>query len=674
MFRRRTLNSKPTPSPVTVPASGYVPGHPVAVPNTDPETALLAALALETFWAKLDAFYLMVGSDRLVNRVNPGTYDLTLTGAVYATDIGIFCDGVNDLIDTNFNPTTAVSPKFVQNDASYGFWNRSSHPITTGTPMGSFTTSGCTMNGMSSVNGNSSYRINQTNARTTTNAPNVGGHLGLMACDRSASGTSNGFFNGVKNTTGTNQASVAPVNTTFKLGTANGSTFATPEMTFGAAFIGGHLTDAEHTQLYNLLNTFWRDYDRLHTIFRPVAYSWWFEPVADIQDPINNILVIGGSMGSGAGQHGAQCLMEIDIPSGAVISTKRLQDRYRLDDHHIVASKRLASGTRLVFMTGHGLKDDNATADNTLAVARSLTGRIADFGSISTISNTMTKANYGMMHQMTNGRVFVTLTVDGDKLIGGIYSDDDGQNWTVTKPWVTQASAPGGGQNQAYEKSVKSSGSTLRLFNQPHPSNTQNNIRVAEINTTTGAYTSGTSSFGSIYQSFGAALTDITNLSALTSLASGRSLRLLDVNSDGTMFLTVEFDNPGGANANYFLYRLTGTDYSNSAHWIKSSAIVAAGSPFWASSFYYNGAVFARESHDGIRLYIARLNSGTYYIERYDSFDNGSNWTVTEIKNSSTRLLRPVSTGDTTIPVIWQEATSYTDFETWSGMTIAWEG
>jgi hypothetical protein len=630
---------------------------------------LLETVQASTAWAKLDAFYVMVGPDRLVNQKNPGTYDLTLEGgAVYADGIGIVCDPVSSsAINTNFNPSTAVSANFVQNTAAYGMFARYSHPITSGTPMGQFATNGCTLNPRTSINNNGSHRCNQNAADSSTGGL-VPDSWGLSVSKRTTSSAIQFRKNKTQIDTGTN-ASTALVDVPFRFATATGASFASPTTAYGGGFIG-NLSNAECDVIADAFNDFFAAYDAIGLAFKPEINAWWAEPMAETN---GGIISVGGSIGPENAQGGAWALMEISEASGAVVATKRMGDLYRFDDHVISVLKRLASGKGLWYGTGHGLKDDGSTADNTMAVAVSATGRIADLPAYSTITNTATGVNYGQLRQMASGRVFIHATMDADKLIGLTYSDNDGTDWTVAKPHVTQAAAPGGGQNQLYEFCAKTGDAQLSLFTIPHPTNTQNNIRVGRINTGDGDYASGVTSFGSIYQAFGAALTDVTNLAAITALASGRSQRLLDVNADGTAFLVAEFDNPGGTNASYFLYRLTGADYATAGDWTKSAAIVAAGDPFWASSFYYGGAVFARESHTGIRIYTSRKSGSNWLIERRDSSDNGANWTATELKSSTTLLARPVPTGSSVYPVIWQRITSYTDFDTWSGSSLEWQ-
>jgi hypothetical protein len=635
----------------------------------------LATTQAASYYSKLDALYLMVAGNRLVNRKNAGTYDLTLGGsAVYIDGAGIYCDpATSSYVDTNMNPSTAIGAKFTRNDASFGVFARNDQAISTGSAIGQFSTNGCTLVPRSTTNNDATFRVNQ-NASTSLSGGSTGMY-GLAAADRSASNATKMYHLGLSLGTGS-AASTALVNRNFCFGTATGSTFATPAMTFGGGWIGGSLTAQEHLDLHNAFDAFFTAYDALNLIYKPQINSWWDNPIAEVQD---GRIVVGGAIGgtvSGVDLSGTQSLMEIRESDGAVMAIKRLQNIYPLDDHHIQATLRLLSGKRLCFLTGHGTVKGGA-ADHTLGIAISQSGRIANFGSISTIANTMTAVNYGQLFQMDNGRVVIHTTMDGDKLIGLVYSDDDFTTPVICKPHVTQAAAPGGGQNQLYEKVVKTGASALRMFSIPHPSNTQNNIRIARIDTSDGHYYSGAGGAtdkGTIYAAFGAALADVTSLSAITALAAGRSQRLLDVTSDGTAFVVVEYDNPGGTNASYYLYRLTGADPFTAAHWTKSSAIIGAGVPFWASSFYYGGAVFAREPHNhNYRLYIARESGGTKTIERHDTDDNGASWSPTVLKSSATLLARPIATGSSLIPVIWQRITVYTQFDSWSGASLEWQ-
>jgi hypothetical protein len=75
-------------------------------------------------WTKLDALYLLnveTAQAARVNIKNPGTYNLTATSSpTFTAKVGYAGDGAAAFLNTNFNPTTAVSPNFVQNSASVG--------------------------------------------------------------------------------------------------------------------------------------------------------------------------------------------------------------------------------------------------------------------------------------------------------------------------------------------------------------------------------------------------------------------------------------------------------------------------------------------------------------------------------------------------------------------------
>lgn len=80
------------------------------------------ALVAGGVWDKLDVLYMLAAADSqaaLVNWVNPGTYDGTLVNSpTFTADEGFTGNGSSTLITTGFNPTSAPSPKFIQDSAS----------------------------------------------------------------------------------------------------------------------------------------------------------------------------------------------------------------------------------------------------------------------------------------------------------------------------------------------------------------------------------------------------------------------------------------------------------------------------------------------------------------------------------------------------------------------------
>jgi hypothetical protein len=71
----------------------------------------IRALVAAGVWDLLDVLHVYAAHTEqaaLLNWVDPGTFDATHNGATFAADEGFTGDGVNDFINTNFNPTAAA--------------------------------------------------------------------------------------------------------------------------------------------------------------------------------------------------------------------------------------------------------------------------------------------------------------------------------------------------------------------------------------------------------------------------------------------------------------------------------------------------------------------------------------------------------------------------------------
>lgn len=81
---------------------------------------LIISLVSAGVWAKYDAFYILAAADSQAAQLNwvTNTYNLTSVNApTFAVDKGFTPNGTSSYLDTGFNPVTATSPKFTQNDA-----------------------------------------------------------------------------------------------------------------------------------------------------------------------------------------------------------------------------------------------------------------------------------------------------------------------------------------------------------------------------------------------------------------------------------------------------------------------------------------------------------------------------------------------------------------------------
>lgn len=222
-------------------------------PPTDARKTLInncvVSLKSTGVWSKLDALYLFAAADSqaaLINWKNPGTFNATTAnGPTFTADRGYTGNGTDSYVDSNFNPTTASLPNFVQNSAVIFGWS-----LTSG----------------QNDNGFIGYGAGSFNTRVTTRttgdlmrfrANSSGGGVdvantngsGLYASNRSASTTNTGYKNG--SSVGTSsEASAAPDNATFTAGRAS-SGFSTNQI---AAFgFGGSLASGEHSNLYSAI-------------------------------------------------------------------------------------------------------------------------------------------------------------------------------------------------------------------------------------------------------------------------------------------------------------------------------------------------------------------------------------------------------------------------------------
>ena len=84
-------------------------------------------------WTLLDALYLTAAANvqnASLNWVNPATFTLTASGSVaFQVDRGFTGNGVNSYNNTQFTPTTAPSPKYVQDSAHLSVWSNTPGPL-----------------------------------------------------------------------------------------------------------------------------------------------------------------------------------------------------------------------------------------------------------------------------------------------------------------------------------------------------------------------------------------------------------------------------------------------------------------------------------------------------------------------------------------------------------------
>lgn len=93
-------------------------------------SSLIGSLVDAGVWAKLDALYLFAATDQATALTNLKSANYTATVSPtppsFIADAGITGDGVASYLNSNFNPTTATSPHYTQDDACAFAWSYTS--------------------------------------------------------------------------------------------------------------------------------------------------------------------------------------------------------------------------------------------------------------------------------------------------------------------------------------------------------------------------------------------------------------------------------------------------------------------------------------------------------------------------------------------------------------------
>jgi len=101
-----------------------------AAPSAEKQStnATIVALLKADVWGDADAIYSTDIVSRSASALNwkAGQYNLVENGTIdWTLGLGFHGDGVTGWLKSNFNPSTAVAPKFTQNRASLGFGSAS---------------------------------------------------------------------------------------------------------------------------------------------------------------------------------------------------------------------------------------------------------------------------------------------------------------------------------------------------------------------------------------------------------------------------------------------------------------------------------------------------------------------------------------------------------------------
>lgn len=216
--------------------------------------------------AKLDALYVMAAADSQAAGLNwlGNVYNLTPSGTTpptFVADRGYTGDGLTGYLDTGFNPTTATTPQYALNSASFGCWSRTAAQgasVDMGQGPTIITNPGSDIY-CRNLSDQAKIYINSATSGigSGATATNTDGS-GLFVANRSGatSGTTDTavYRNAVSLTLASQDASTARGNANIIIGGGGGITGSTRQ--FSAGEIGGTLTANENTDLYNALQAY----------------------------------------------------------------------------------------------------------------------------------------------------------------------------------------------------------------------------------------------------------------------------------------------------------------------------------------------------------------------------------------------------------------------------------
>lgn len=214
--------------------------------------SLIVSLKTAGVWPKLDALYLTAAADSQAARRNwvADQYNLTaVSSPTFLADRGYTGDGAASDLDTSFNATTAVSPKFTQNSASMALWSRTNLANGAGQSLDMGAVAYAYVARSGSVSG-------RTEGRPIAGSGQViaaGGYPGHSGFSRDGAALWEGYGQGADAGGGTT-ASIAPTNTNIRILSAGGGAYGLNQV--AAAHFGSALTAANMTDLYNALNTY----------------------------------------------------------------------------------------------------------------------------------------------------------------------------------------------------------------------------------------------------------------------------------------------------------------------------------------------------------------------------------------------------------------------------------
>lgn len=228
--------------------------------NTPPTSArktlinnLIVSLKTAGVWSKLDAVYMLAAADSQASRQNwiADQYNPTpVSSPTFVVDRGYTGDGSASYLDTGFNPTTAVAPKFTQNSAHMGLWSRTN--FTNPGPTQSFDMGEQTRSYLSRSSNTSGAMTGRVNSASGVVDAALGAYPGHAAWSRSGAALWEAYAQGLDVGGGTT-ASAALANANFRLLSSN-PVYGVNQL--ASAHFGSDLGPSEMLALKNAINTY----------------------------------------------------------------------------------------------------------------------------------------------------------------------------------------------------------------------------------------------------------------------------------------------------------------------------------------------------------------------------------------------------------------------------------
>lgn len=210
---------------------------------------LIVTLVNANLFTEMDGLYILAAHDAQASRLNwvSSSFDLTTVSApTFTTDRGYQGNGTSSYLTSGFNPTTAPSPKFLQNDGHLGVW-----PLTSTAQDRDDIGNGNSFIRSLGAGGTSAVaRVNQASTGQIVNSTTAIGHT---VASRLNGTTLNGYRNGAAALSPA-VASAAPSNTPFYVCSGGVAAFSSKQI--AAAHWGAGLTSGEVSTVYSAIHTY----------------------------------------------------------------------------------------------------------------------------------------------------------------------------------------------------------------------------------------------------------------------------------------------------------------------------------------------------------------------------------------------------------------------------------